>query len=436
MATSSTAFPNSAPDVNRGWSLAQRIGFRFLFCYFALYLVLCWLRERFGLEADLEVAGTKFIVSVYSKLWAPLVSWTGNRLFHPSKPVVFVNGGNSDGIYGYTELLCFFLLACVATLVWALADRRRTDYRRLNGWLMVCLRYALALSMLDYGAVKVVDIQFHRNLSYLTTAYGNFNPFDVLPAFMSYSRPYAFFAGAAEILAGSLLVFRRTATLGGLVALGVLSNVVMLNFCYQWPEKLDSIHLLAMAAILIAPDLRRLANLFVLNRPTLAADFGHPAAGARRISRFAVESLVLIAMVAVVSATTVAMLREWFVRPPLYGIYQVEEFKRNGQTVPPLATDTARWKTMVVQFAEFVTIQSMDDQWRYPNAAYDPKKGQLTLVTSGKVSNVLSCQRPDPEHLVLQGSYKGEEIAVRLKRLDVAQFPLMKSRFQWINGFP
>ncbi len=437
METSSPAIPESAPEINRGWTLAQRIGFRLLFSYFALYLVLCWFtEERLGMAADLGLAGANFVVRVYSKLWSPVVCWTANLLFHPSNPIVFENGGNSDGIFGYVQLLCFVILACVAALAWTLADRKRTDYRRLHGWLMVCLRYALAFSMFGYGAVKVVDIQFHPQLRHLTTSYGNFNPYDVLHAFMAYSRPYTFFAGAAEILAGALLVFRRTATLGGLVAAVVLSNVAMLNFCYNWPEKMDSTHLLAIAAIVIAPDLRRLANLLVLNRPTLAADLGLPAAGARKTARLVAKSLVLIAMIAVVSTEIGAMLREWLARPPLYGIYQVEEFKRTGQSVLPLPTETARWKTMAVQFTDSISIQYMDDRWGYTDAAYDPKKSELTLVTKGKVSNVLSCQQPDPEHLVLQGKFKGEEIAVGLKRQDESQFPLMKSRFRWINGFP
>lgn len=437
MATSSPAIPDGAPDVNRGWTLAQRIVFRLLFCYFALYLVLCWLiEEQFGIAGDLGLPGAKFVVGVYSKLWAPIVCWTGNRLFHPSNPIAFEPAGNSDGIYGYVQLLCFAMLACVAVLAWTLADRKRADYRSLRDWLMVVLRYALAFSMFGYGAVKVVDIQFHRSLIDLPFTYGDFSPFDVLGAFMSYSRPYTVFAGAAEILAGALLVFRRTTTLGGLVALVVLSNVAMLNFCYDWPEKLNSTHLLAMAAIIIAPDLRRLANLLVLNRPTLAAEIGHPAAGSGKTARLALEPLVLLAMIAIVSVTAEAMLREWLVRPPLYGIYQVEEFIRNGQPAPPLATDATRWKTMVVEYPGSISIRYMDDQWRHPRATYDPKKGELTVVTAGKVSNVLSCQRPDPEHLVLQGSFKGEEIAVRFRRQDDTQFPLMKSRFRWINGFP
>jgi len=43
---------------------------------------------------------------------------------------------------------------------------------------------------------------------------------------------------------------------------------VTINFSYDVPVKLYSSHLLLLAVFLILPDLRRLASLLVLNRPT------------------------------------------------------------------------------------------------------------------------------------------------------------------------
>jgi hypothetical protein len=52
------------------------------------------------------------------------------------------------------------------------------------------------------------------------------------------------------------------------MSVGVLSNVVALNFSYDVPVKLFSSHLLGMALFLLIPDARRLVNVFFLNRPT------------------------------------------------------------------------------------------------------------------------------------------------------------------------
>ncbi len=86
--------------------------------------------------------------------------------------------------------------------------------------------------------------------------------------FVGGSTAYTIFSGVMEVLGGALMVVRRTATLGALVSCTVLTNIVLLNFCYDIPVKLYSSNLLLMAIFLAAADARRLLNVFVLNRPT------------------------------------------------------------------------------------------------------------------------------------------------------------------------
>src|SRR5215469_13545231 len=101
MASPSAGIPSRYVD--RSWTLPQRIGFRLIFCYFALYLVLCWLVDQLGILADEGVLpGAGLIVKGYGKLLAPVVSWTGRHLLHISRKIVFAPATNSDGIYGYT----------------------------------------------------------------------------------------------------------------------------------------------------------------------------------------------------------------------------------------------------------------------------------------------------------------------------------------------
>ena len=85
---------------------------------------------------------------------------------------------------------------------------------------------------------------------------------------MGASESYTMFVGFAEMISGILLFPRKTSTLGALMSIGVLSNVVALNFSYDVPVKLYSSHLLAMAIFVLLPEARRLANFFIFNRPT------------------------------------------------------------------------------------------------------------------------------------------------------------------------
>src|SRR5262249_34050070 len=85
---------------------------------------------------------------------------------------------------------------------------------------------------------------------------------------------YTVFSGMVEVTGGALLLFRRTTSLGAIVSGGALLNIVLLNFCYDVPVKLYSTNLLLMCIYLLAPDMRRLINVLVLNRPAPPADLG------------------------------------------------------------------------------------------------------------------------------------------------------------------
>src|SRR5262249_11361005 len=80
------------------------------------------------------------------------------------------------------------------------------------------------------------------------------------------SPPFERATGLAELLGGALLLLPRTTLLGALISAANLLLVFLLNLCYDVPVKLPSLPLLAMAVILAAPDLRRLADVFLLNR--------------------------------------------------------------------------------------------------------------------------------------------------------------------------
>jgi hypothetical protein len=98
-------------------------------------------------------------------MWFSVASWLGNRVLHlppaPSRAATFLLIDNTNG---YVELLCFLVLAMLATIVWTLLDRKRSDYRTLHEWLRIYVRYALGFTMLGYGMDKVLALQFNTSL--------------------------------------------------------------------------------------------------------------------------------------------------------------------------------------------------------------------------------------------------------------------------------
>src|SRR4030095_1955546 len=95
------------------------------------------------------------------------------------------------------------------------------------------------------------------------------------------------------------------------------------------------------------PECRRLISVFVHSRPAEPADLSFTVPRCLQLARrYLKPTIVAIAMCGplVASAFLSVRLRE---RPPLFGIYQVDRFVRNGDTIPPLKTDSTRWERVV-----------------------------------------------------------------------------------------
>lgn len=423
---------DSAPP----WGAAKRILFRFGFAYLTLFTlpILLSLPVIFWPWAA-------HLVQPYANLWHEIVPWVGQHVFQTE--VRFAITGSGDMTYNYVELFCHLVLAAGAAVVWTLLDRRRADYRRLSDWLRVGVRFGLAGTMIFYGAIKVIKSQFpdlslHRALQPI----GEVSPMGLLWTFMGSSTAYTVFTGLAEVLGGVLLTARRTTLLGALVCAGAMTHVVMLNFCYDVPVKLFSSHLLALSVLLIAPDARRLANLWLFNRPVQPAAL-RPLFGRKWLHRgaLALRTLFFAGFVALClyrSHEARAARGALAPRSPLYGVWNVEEFVADGEVRPPLLTDATRWRRVVFDRADLAEIQMMSGPRQFYGAKIDLRRGGLALLRSDDSNgvNILSCRQVEPGLLAVEGRFAGRTIRVRLRRQNDSAFPLVSRGFHWINEVP
>ena len=132
---------------------------------------------------------------------------------------------------------------------------------------MVYLRMVLAAGMIPYGVAKIFPFQFPPpTLSKLLQTYGDSSPMGLLRLSWEPREATAFSVERPKCSREYYWSFHDCATLRGLVCIGVMSNVLMLNMTNACPSKLGSIHLLLMAGFVVAPDLKRLVDFFVLNR--------------------------------------------------------------------------------------------------------------------------------------------------------------------------
>jgi hypothetical protein len=426
--------PEDAPRLAE-WSVAKRIGFRFAFAYFVLYLV------PFPLSA---IPGSWNPARFWGQLDQWLALWTETHLFGLAKPVPILPTGSGDTMAQWASQANWLLLALGATVVWSVLDRRRREYARLDEWLRVYVRFGLAAIMFGYGFAKVIPTQMQRpTLERLVEPWGEFSPMGVLWSFMGFSNVYQIFTGIGESLGSFLILFRRTTTLGALLLCAVLANVALLNYTFDVPVKLYSTNLLLMAVFLVAPDVKRLIDVLVLNRGA-QSEVPRPLFTTFRAK--AIAAVIVTAFFGYTIYTNVTLGLTYYrqtigpdaPKPPVYGIWDVESLTKNGVEQPPLLSDSTRLKRIIFGGLSRATFRLMSDSVERYTMKVDSAKHELVLTGrfDPKAGRTLSYTKPDANHLVLSGKVGPDSIVARLRRLDENRFLLMNRGYHWIQEQP
>lgn len=421
-----------AKATDPGWSPARRMAFRFGFVYWGLYIL------PFPIGGLLPY--TDSLATKYSHLWDVIIPWIGLHLIHLRQPILTAQTGSGDRVYDWVQTLCFLVLAAVAAVVWSIFDSERREYVELYHWLHLFLRLWLAMTMIGYGAVKVIPVQMPSpSLQRLIEPFGDSSPMGLLWSFVGASKAYSVAVGSAEMLGGVLLFVPRTTALGALVCIIDLTQVFLLNMCYDTPVKLFSFQLLIIAVFLISPDLRALTNFFLFGR---AAE---PSTDPPLFRRTWLNRTVLVLQI-VIGTYLVGMslydslqvYKTYTVRSPLYGIWSVDEFIQDGQVRPPLLTDEVRWQRVLFEQPDSFVVQHMNGEFHYYKLDLNLKNKTAVLgrYNDSKWSANFSVTQSDASRAVLDGELDGRHISIKAHRVDEPKFPLLSRGFHWIAEFP
>jgi uncharacterized membrane protein YphA (DoxX/SURF4 family) len=204
-----------------------------------------------------------------------LESWFAAHVFHLTGVAATRHPtGSGDTARDWIGMLALLVFAAAGAAIWSavaewgITQRGwRRDYRTLYAWLLLAVRFTLISILFAYGISKVFDLQFSPpDVRVLNERYGDSSPMELMWTFVGYSVPYTIFSGLVEVIPGVLLLFRRTAVLGALMAAAVMLNVALLNFCYDVPVKLYSSLDVLMALFLLLPHVPSLFQFFLRRR--------------------------------------------------------------------------------------------------------------------------------------------------------------------------
>jgi hypothetical protein len=277
------------------WTLGTRLAFRFAFCYFMTY-ALC--SGIYTVWETIPWAGG-YIEGCLAWPFLQAAQLLSLHVFHLHGigTALGDNSNSGDTILNWITIGVMLALALVATLLWSALDRRRTSYPTLFGWFRFVLRLTLGVSMLSYGLDKVFLSQMPPpSLAVLNEPVGSTSPMMLLWTTIGLNPGYQIICGMAEVIAGLLILYRRTALLGAIVTAFVISNVVLYDAFFDVPVKIYATHLLLMALVVVTPDVRSLYAYFWLHQPTPPTDPWVPPT-----TRRGTRTAILIVEIAVVA---------------------------------------------------------------------------------------------------------------------------------------
>ncbi|MBN8855232.1 MAG: hypothetical protein BGO55_24495 [Sphingobacteriales bacterium 50-39] len=418
-----------------GWSVARKILFRLSFLFFTLYIFL---------NPNGFLPYSEDVHEIYIQPFHKLIPWIGAHILRLSYPITTFTNGSGDTTYDWVVLLLIVSLALVGCMVWSLIDRRRLHYNTLLYWLNVIARYYLALTLINYGMAKLDKSQFPFPSTYtLLESYGNSSPMRLAWTFLGYSKGYNYFMGFAELTAGMLLLFRRTIRVGAIVALVVTANVMAINYCFDVCVKQLSTILVIMSIFLLLQGWEHHLNFFFLNREVRPESLTRPTFRRRWINRaLAVTKYVFI--IGVIGYTiygAVGSSNQYgdnAPKPLLYGVYNVQTFVRNEDTLPPLMTDARRWRRFIVTRYGRSGVQLMNDSEQFYINKPDTMNRRIGLSgildTSLKADFAYTFYGKD--QVLLAGRWMGDSVRMTLKGFDTDSLLLVQRGFHLINEQP
>lgn len=393
------------PSGSPRWSLATRIAFRFLFSYFAITFLV-----------PLLISRSELLRERHADFWDAVVLLADEAVFQMPyelfDPMV--------DAYMWVRFLSTLALAGVAAAVWSVLDRNRLHYARLHPWLRFLLRYLLGFAMIRYGTIKVIPSQMIAPppLPTLQNPIGDLFPNHLLWWTVGASPAFETASGLAELAGGALLLLPRTTLLGALISAANMLLVFLMNMCYDVPVKLYSLQLFVYAVVLIAPDLPRLVDVFLRNRraePSRTA----PLFRNRWLGAVPHVLLLLHGLVAIKSGLELATQRYERMnppRPPLYGVWSVEGFERDGREVP-LYTEPDRWLLVMFRTPGSLQVEQMAGGRKRYSLGLDMEK--KTMALGPPPAGSLTFRRPEKDVLVLDGRLEGRRVRAKLRKMPL-----------------
>lgn len=342
------------------WTGLQKFGFRTTFVYILLLTVP--LTGRFY-QTIYKIDWSNFYWSNLSSI----ASGFGSPEF------ITLTKDEAWSVFSYINLLVTLGVSIVAAGIWTVIVRvrktERKEYQTLYYWIRAVARYRLAFGVIAWGYKKLIPIQMELpTVGFLNTALGDFREQKLYWQSVGIVQHYEIFLGFAEVIAGLLLLFRKTTALGAAFVFVLMINIAVANHAYDGGVHVHSFTYALLGFIILWKDLPNIWNLLVKEKDVVPAPFYPDFIGKQRLVR------------AVIKAGSIGVFvlflfyLHWIddrgyrfgINPGLknsIGHYEVTEFRLNNKVLPYSPSDSVRWQYAIFERWSTLTYKVHRKQW-------------------------------------------------------------------------
>jgi hypothetical protein len=348
-----------------------------------------------------------------------------------------VLGFSSDSAALY--LLIGFLLAIsfLLSLLLIQLEFWKQHESRIQSTINLILVYYLASRLMVYGYDKIVKTQFYLpEPNILFTPFGGLSKDILFWSVMGTSKLYCVITGVFELIPAILLLFKITRTVGLLLTLFVLMNVLAINFGFDISVKLYSLFLLFITLLLLSPNLAPIIKFFKGETTQLKeqeSTFQQLEKPFVRSSLKAFAICLMLVEALYFSFSTGNFNDDTVERPPLHGAYEVLEI--NDVASLYLLKKITKVERVFFHRRGFVIFQFADFEFTDFKVELDEMNEQLIITNyDGKV-NTLNYRLYQGDETFLElytYTVSGrKELWIKAKQLNWQELPAVQDDFHW-----
>ncbi|MET3883440.1 hypothetical protein ABIE54_002329 [Chitinophagaceae bacterium OAS944] len=297
------------------------------------------------LEFDFQYQITKFI------FYSP-VAFIQNQFF----PNAIKNIEFSSDTIGLNILLGLLLIISLLLVVGLQFFRLSTE--RIIPLFKLLSAYYVAIVFLKYGFDKIFKRQFYLpEPNILYSNFGSLTRDTLFWSTMGTSHIYSIVTGAIEVLAGALILFKRTRIAGFFLALIVSINILLINISFDISVKLFTSFLLMVVFFNLYAVLKTTYVFFIQHKAVqLPASVHNDIPVNKRVH--AGLCAVIVGLVLTPAISTRNFNDDNTQRPLLHGAYQIEHFTVNNDS---LNRNDFPYRRFFIHRNDYIIFQKEDE---------------------------------------------------------------------------